>query len=75
MLVMNRTKILGWIMVWRLAMGWGASSIKATELISETKVSEKPDNLLFWFLLATVGLLAIIVVIQAWPDKKLDRNQ
>jgi hypothetical protein len=27
------------------------------------------NNMTFWFLLATVGLLAVIIIVQAWPKK------
>jgi hypothetical protein len=33
------------------------------------------NNLTFWFLLATVGLLAIIIVIQAWPSKEKEDKE
>jgi hypothetical protein len=31
--------------------------------------TKSQDNLTFWFLVVTVGLLAVIIVIQAWPKK------
>ena len=33
--------------------------------------SEKTDNnLIYWFLLVTIGLLAVIIVVQAWPKSE-----
>jgi hypothetical protein len=33
------------------------------------------SNLTFWFMLITVGLLAVIIVIQAWPGKGSDDGE
>lgn len=47
------------------------------ETITATAVQAKPsstDDMSKWFLVITVGLLTLIIVVQAWPEK-IDKDQ
>jgi hypothetical protein len=46
-----------------------SSTATATITAQPTVVAQSGNNLTFWFLVATIGLLAVIIIVQAWPRK------
>jgi hypothetical protein len=45
------------------------TAVAATANQTKSTPQDSRDNLTFWFLLITIGLLAVIIVVQAWPRK------
>jgi len=41
----------------------------ATVTAQPATASQTGNNMTFWFLVVTIGLLAVIIVVQAWPKK------
>jgi hypothetical protein len=41
----------------------------ATVTAQPAATGQSGSNMTFWFLIATIGLLAVIIVVQAWPKK------
>ena len=41
----------------------------ATVTAQPAVAGQSGNNMTFWFLMATIGLLAVIIVVQAWPRK------
>jgi hypothetical protein len=41
----------------------------ATVTAQPAATGQSGSNMTFWFLMATIGLLAVIIVVQAWPKK------
>jgi hypothetical protein len=39
---------------------------------ADPTVGHAGSNMTFWFLMATVGLLVVIIVVQAWPKKDIE---
>jgi hypothetical protein len=44
------------------------TTVAVSKEISDNSTKSQ-DNLTFWFLVVTIGLLAVIILIQAWPKK------
>ncbi len=64
---MNHTKDLG-VGLGMLITILGAN--RKTFAAGAESMTAKDGNLLFWFLMAIIGLLGIIIIIQVWPEKK-----
>jgi hypothetical protein len=44
-------------------------SLMLSPTITDQPVAVTTNNMTFWFLIITIGLLAVIIIIQAWPRK------
>jgi hypothetical protein len=44
-------------------------AVTATITAQPMPTTSGGSNMTFWFLMATIGLLAVIIVVQAWPKK------
>jgi hypothetical protein len=45
------------------------TGLAATITTQPTPVAQTGNNMTFWFLIITIGLLAVIIMVQAWPRK------